>query len=81
MPNKPEDWWKTSEYVGVDTWDIPAIITEAERRAKLETWEEVIKLSNEIELDMGTPDFNEWRAFKRLRNTLRDRIQQYGKQE
>ena len=36
------------------------------------TRQEVIDLSDKIESEKGTPDIEEWKAFKCLRNKLRD---------
>ena len=42
--------------------------------ARQEAIEEMIALSDEIEVKYGTPDIQEWRAFKGFRNTMRDRL-------
>lgn len=42
---------------------------------KKEILEEMIKLSDKIESQYET-EFNEWRAFKGFRNTLRDKLEQ-----
>ena len=34
--------------------------------------DEIIKLSDNIEAKYDTPEMEEWKAFKRFRNTLRD---------
>lgn len=39
-----------------------------------QTIDECIKLSDEIEGSFSHTEFNEWRAFKQFRNTLRDDI-------
>lgn len=49
------------------------ILTKKIRAAKREAYEEAIGLSDKIELHYET-EFNEWRAFKRFRNELRDRL-------
>lgn len=43
-------------------------------KVRQETIEEMIKLSDEIELQ-GNTTYEEWRAFKGFRNTMRDRLE------
>ena len=42
------------------------------RRKIEEIIDEIIKLSDNIEAKYDTPEMEEWKAFKRFRNTLRD---------
>lgn len=37
---------------------------------------EMIKLSDKIESEVGTPDIKEWKAFKHFRNDMRDKIKE-----
>lgn len=48
-------------------------VLEEEKKGAIE---EMIKLSDEIELSMNTA-FDEWRAFKNFRNTMRDKIKSH----
>ena len=42
--------------------------------AQKELREEMIKLSDDIESKYGTPDIEEWKAFKHFRNKMRDNL-------
>ncbi len=52
------------------------LLEKALKSQRQETIEEMIKLSDDIELKISTPDINEWRAFKLFRNKMRDKIKQ-----
>jgi len=66
-----EDYWGTD-----DEWGeaITKIYQEL-KREKEEALEEAVKLSDEIEAGKETT-FEEWKAFKGFRNTLRDRLKE-----
>ncbi len=49
------------------------LIKKALRQSRKDTIEEMIKLSDIIE-SQYTTEFNEWRAFKGFRNTMRDKL-------
>lgn len=60
----------------IDRWEIELKIRndQAIKLAKKEALEECVKLADEIEDEYASTEFNEWRAFKGFRNTLRDRL-------
>jgi hypothetical protein len=51
MPNEQEKWWNDPKFCQVvaghefaEKYDMPAVIAEAQRRAKLSAWEEANEL-------------------------------------
>lgn len=58
--------------------DVKQFLKTALQEIEKKTLQEAIELSDKIEAEDGT-EFNEWRAFKRFRNALRDKLkQEYG---
>jgi len=51
-----------------------------EREVRKDAFEEMILVSDKIESEHSTL-FDEWRAFKHFRNTLRDRIRKLNKKK
>ena len=48
--------------------NLEQVVIKALSDQRKEIIEEMIKLSDDIELEEGTPDINEWRAFKLFRD-------------
>ena len=66
---KLSDWTITTNHARY-VWDIKAFIKQEIKRVI----GEVIKLSDDIEMGSDT-SLEEWKAFKHLRNTLRDKYE------
>ena len=58
-------------------WVFP-LINRLVSQAKNEGIQEAIDLSDKIEQDTPNTEYEEWRAFKRFRNTLRDSLKSKG---
>jgi hypothetical protein len=59
---------------------IQALIATAERSAREAAIREMVILSGKIEVE-GHTTFEEWRAFKRFRNTMYDSLPSEGERE
>jgi len=77
-----EKFWREGNYgynhIGKNT--MRDFISQELKREKEEALEEAVKLSDEIEAGKETT-FEEWKAFKRFRNTLRDRLKNLKERE
>jgi len=58
----------------VISWKAVKQILDLINLAQEELREEMIKLSDDIESKYGTPDIEEWKAFKHFRNKMRDNL-------
>lgn len=66
-------WCEAQQELGVLDRDIVrAFISKALSEQRKTLINEVVELSDKIEAE-GHTEFNEWRAFKAFRNTLRDK--------
>lgn len=61
------------QYGGIG--EIKQFIKKELEKAEERVMKEAVELSDKIEMDTPNTEFEEWRAFKRFRNTLRDRYE------